>query len=116
MIIANVFTDFLKDFAVSGRMLGIKIIGSVLIIVIGWVIVGIIKRVITKPVEQTKFDPSFKRFLIKTVDIVLKVLIVLCAISNLGISTTGLIAALSAAAVAISLALKDSLGNIAGGI
>ena len=37
-------------------------------------------------------------------------------LSALGISTTGLLAALSAVAVGVGVALKDSLSNIAGGI
>ena len=46
----------------------------------------------------------------------LHIIIILSALSTLGISTSGLLAALSAAAVAVALALKDSLSSIAGGI
>ena len=47
---------------------------------------------------------------------ILNLVIVLTALANLGVSITGLVAAFSAAAVAVSLALKDSLSNIAAGI
>jgi small conductance mechanosensitive channel len=42
--------------------------------------------------------------------------IIISALSSLGIPTTSIIAVFSAAAVAIGLAMKDSLGNVAGGI
>lgn len=116
MFTLSVFSDFIAKFADTGKSLGLKFLGSLAIVVIGWIAAGIIRKIMVKALHKPKLDASFKKFLVKAVDIVLKVLVILSAVSNLGISTTGLIAALSAAAVAISLALKDSLGNIAGGI
>ena len=61
-------------------------------------------------------DVSLEKFFLKTVNIVLHIIVLLSALNALGISTTGLLAALSGAVVAVALALKDSLGSIAGGI
>lgn len=116
MFTLNVFTDILSKFTDSGKALGLKALGTLAILILGWIIAGIIKKVMVKALKKAKLDESFKKFLVKAVNIVFKTFVVLSAVSNLGISTTGLVAALSAAAVAISLALKDSLGNIAGGI
>ena len=116
MLTLNAFTKFLSKFSNVGKTLGLKVLGSLAILIIGWIVVKIIKKIVTKALSKAKLDSSFKKFIVKAIDIVLKTVIFLSAISNLGISTTGLVAALSAAAVAISLALKDSLGNIAGGI
>lgn len=95
-----------------------KIIGTVLIVLVGWIAVGIITKILRNALTRakTKLDISLINFFVTAANICLKLLIVLSALNNLGISTTGLIAAFSAAAVAISLALKDSLGNIASGI
>lgn len=95
-----------------------KIIGTVLIVLVGWIAVGIITKILRNSLTKakTKLDISLINFFVTAANICLKLLIVLSALNNLGISTTGLIAAFSAAAVAISLALKDSLGNIASGI
>ena len=41
---------------------------------------------------------------------------VLAALDSIGVSTSSMVAGLSAAVVAVGVALKDSLGNIAGGI
>ena len=59
---------------------------------------------------------SLEKFFLKVVNITLHIIVLLSALNALGISTTGLLAALSGAVVAVALALKDSLGSIAGGI
>ena len=93
-----------------------KLIGSAIIIVIGFFVAKIIKKIVRKYVENSKLDDSLEVFIINAIDICIKIVVVLAAISNLGVSITGLVAIFSAAAVAVSLALKDSLGNIAAGI
>lgn len=109
----------IKDFFVNPESSIVpKIIGTVLIVLVGWIAVGIITKILRNALTKakTKLDISLINFFVTAANICLKLLIVLSALNNLGISTTGLIAAFSAAAVAISLALKDSLGNIASGI
>ncbi len=89
---------------------------AILIFVIGhFVILGVL-RLPKRALKKTKIDPSLVNLLIKTLNIILHVIILLSALNTIGISTTGLLAALSAVAVGVALALKDSLGNIAGGI
>ena len=89
---------------------------AAVILVVGHFIIVYLLKLCSKAFKKANLDPSLERFLVKTLNIVLHVLILLSALSAVGISITGLIAAFSAAAVAIALALKDSLGNIAGGI
>ena len=106
-------TDSLINF---GKTYGFKIIGSILIFVLGWILSKLLVKLLRKGLVKTSLDISLVNFLLKTIHIVILILVLLAALSNLGISTTGLVAAFSAAAIAVSLALKDSLGNIAGGI
>ena len=106
-------TDSLINF---GKTYGFKIIGSILIFVLGWILSKLLVKLLRKGLVKTNLDISLVNFLLKTIHIVVLILVLLAALSNLGISTTGLVAAFSAAAIAVSLALKDSLGNIAGGI
>ena len=94
-------TDSLINF---GKTYGFKILSKLLV------------KLLRKGLVKTNLDISLVNFLLKTIHIVVLILVLLAALSNLGISTTGLVAAFSAAAIAVSLALKDSLGNIAGGI
>lgn len=106
--------EYLKTFATIALP---KLLGTILIVVAGWIAVKIIISVVRKALDKSgKLDVSLVNFILNTINICLKVLILLSALTNLGISTTGIIAAFSACAVAISLALKDSLSNIAAGI
>lgn len=92
------------------------VIKMVLILLIGHFIISYVMRIIKRAFGHGKLDKSLAEFLLKTINTVLHILIILSALNTIGISTTGLLAALSAAAVAVAVALKDSLGNVAGGI
>ena len=87
-----------------------------LIILIGHFITIYCVRILRKMFQKSKMDVSLAGFLGKAVNITLHILVVLTALNAIGVSTTGILAALSAAAVAVAVALKDSLGNVAGGI
>lgn len=95
-----------------------KALAAILIIIVGLVVIKVIKKIIKKALigSKAELDISLIDFIVRAIGICLKVVLVLSALATIGISTTGIIAAFSACAVAISLALKDSLGNIAGGI
>lgn len=86
------------------------------ILLIGHFIVVYIVRIVRKGFARSRMDRSLSEFLLKTIKIVLNILVILSALSTVGVSTGGLLAALSAGAVAVAVALKDSLGNVAGGI
>ena len=92
------------------------IIKMLLILVIGHFVVVYILKLTKKGLKKSNIDESLARFSIKVINIVLHIFIVLSALNSIGVSTTGILAAFSAAAVAISLGLKDSLSNVAGGI
>ena len=107
--LANQTIDFAKKY-------GIRLGEAVAIFVLGWLLIKLVKHILKKAFNKTDFDTSLEKFIVSVVDICLKIVLIICSISALGVSTTGLVAAFSAAAVAVSLALKDSLSNIAGGI
>jgi len=92
------------------------LIKMVLILVIGNVIIRILMRIINKAFEKSKLDRSFTGFAVKAIKIILHLFVIMSALAAIGVSTTGIVAALSASAVAVAVALKDSLSNVAGGI
>lgn len=87
-----------------------------LILLVGHFITVYVVRMLRKMFTKGKMEVSLLNFLTKAINITLHVLVVLVALNSIGISTTGILAALSAAAVAVAVALKDSLSNVAGGI
>ena len=105
--------DILKSFAINYLP---KIVGSFVIIIVGFLLAKLLRSIVKKHLAKTKLDESLVSFIITTVSICAKVVIILTALANLGVSITGLVAAFSAGAVAVALALKDSLSNIAAGI
>ncbi len=116
MITLNAMQDIMTKIPQFFKDYGLRVIEAVAILVLGWLLSKLIVKILKKTFSKTELDVSLEKFILKTVDICVKVIVVIATISALGVSTTGLIAAFSAAAVAISLALKDSLSNIAGGI
>ena len=93
-----------------------KLLMAAVVLIAGHFIIKIVRKILAKALVKFSLDESLVRFFDKAVNIILHILIILSALSTIGISTTGILAAMSAAAVAVSLALKDSLSNIASGI
>jgi len=103
----------LMDFATE---YGIKIIGAIVIWIIGsWIIKKIIKSVRLLMIKKD-YDESLQKFLSNFIGWILKILLILTILSQLGIETTSFAAILAAAGLAVGLALQGSLSNFAGGV
>ena len=95
---------------------GLPLLKAVIILLVGHFIIVYLLKWVKKAFDKSRLDLSLVKFLLKTISITGHTILVLSALNAVGVSTTGLLAALSAAAVGVALALKDSLSNIAGGI
>lgn len=105
--------DKLIDFA---AVYGIKVIGAIVIWVIGsWVIKKIMKG-IKKVMSKRDYDESLQKFLLNLMNWILKILLIIAILGKLGVETTSFAAILAAAGLAIGMALQGSLGNFAGGV
>lgn len=93
-----------------------KVIGAILVIVIGLWIVNRLVTVMARGMERSNTDPTLAKFLKNLVSIGLKVLLFISAAAMIDIQTTSFIAVLGAAGLAIGLALQGSLANFAGGV
>lgn len=93
-----------------------KLITAILIVGIGFIIAKYLTKLIVKTMKKGKVEPSVKSFLGSLINVVLKILVIICALSTLGIDMTSIITVLGTATVAIGLALKDSMANIASGV
>lgn len=91
---------------------GVKILGALLIFFVGkWVARKII-TLMRRGMERAQVDPTLISFASNALYVVLIVMIVIAAISNVGIETTSFMAIFGAAGLAIGLALKDTLANV----
>src|SRR5690554_1437812 len=95
---------------------GLKIIGAIVIWVIGsWIIKKLVRGARTVMTKRG-FDESLQKFLLNLISWLLKILLILAILSQLGVETTSFAAILAAAGLAIGMALQGSLGNFAGGV
>ena len=95
---------------------GIALITAVAIIVIGFWLVKRIKKIMAKFFIKKDFDPSLETFLMSLTSIALRILVIITALSQLGIEMTSFVALLGAAGLAIGLAFSGTLSNLAGGV
>lgn len=95
---------------------GLNILYGIIILIVGLIIVKIIKLVLKKILRKTKRDEAMSSFIVSLVNVVLEIVVLITALATMGINTASIIAVIGTCGVAIGLALKDSLGNIASGI
>lgn len=95
---------------------GTNLVIAVAVLVIGMMITKRITKVVSKILKKKDFDEALQGFLISLVSISLRILVVLTALSQLGLEMTSFIALIGAAGLAIGMAFSGTLGNFAGGI
>jgi small conductance mechanosensitive channel len=95
---------------------GLKIIGAVVILIVGLWLSKKIKNGVTKAMRKNKIDETLVRFISSVTYIALVAFVVLATISQVGIETTSIVAILGAASFAVGLALQGSLSNFAAGV
>ena len=93
-----------------------KLVGALLVLIIGLWLVGKISNLIKKALLNNKVDASVAPFLASVISSLLKVLVFISAATMLGFEMTSFVAILGAMAFAIGMALQGSLGNFAGGV
>ncbi len=89
---------------------------TISIFIIGHFIIVYVMKLVKKGFNKSKLDASLIKYCLKAINFVLHMFVILAALDALGVSTGSIIAATSAAVVAIGVALKDSLSNVAGGL
>lgn len=94
---------------------GPMIAASLLILVIGLLASKIIVKVAAKALKRSHLDPTGNAFLLSLLRALLYIFVIIMTLSKLNVPMTSIIAVLSAAGLAVSLALKENLSNVAGG-
>lgn len=95
---------------------GPKFIAAILMLIIGFALINIVINGFDKTLNRHKIDQSLHSFIKSVSSVMLKIMVVIIAANIIGIPPATFIAILSAAGLAVGLALKDSLANFAGGI
>jgi len=95
---------------------GLKVIGAIVIWIVGSFIIRKLLNVVRRIMNKRSFDEGLQKFLLNLLGWILKVLLVIAILGNLGVETTSFAALLAAMGLAIGMALQGSLGNFAGGV
>ncbi|MBO5249024.1 MAG: mechanosensitive ion channel family protein [Clostridia bacterium] len=95
---------------------GLRLVGALLILLVGFKLCKWLLKLIKRTKAFAKLEVGVQTFLASFLGIVLKIMIVLSAISLLGVPMTNFVALLASAGVAIGASLQGSLSNLAGGI
>ena len=105
---------------ISGVTIGAITLGGVLkglaLILIGLIVIRIVMKIVDTALEKAKNLSSLRVYIRSVVRVLLYFLLVLTVAPAFGINVTSLIALLSVAGLAVSLALQNTLSNLAGGI
>ena len=93
-----------------------RLISSLLILFIGLYIIRLINRLIRKIMVKRDLDPTLTKFLADILLWVLRIVLFVAVIDQLGIGTSSFVAILGAMGLAVGLSLQGSLSNFAGGM
>ena len=93
------------------------VLEAVGLFIVCYIAIKILRKAIDKILDKSKhLDPSLKTFFASAVNVLLWAIAVMIVASALGINITSLVAILSVAGVALSLALQGLLANVFSGI
>ena len=95
---------------------GIKVIGAIIILILGRIAAGIGRNVVRKVLEKSKTDPAVVSFVGSMIYFLILIFAVLAALAKFGIQTASFVAILGAAGFAVGFALQGSLANFAAGV
>lgn len=115
---------FAESFSKLGDELGItatqaavsNLLPAAIILIVSLIVIKVITTLVAKGVEKANVEKSLHTFIKSTVKFVLYFLVLIIVLGMLGIPITSLIATLSVAGLAVSLAIQSTLTNITGGV
>lgn len=108
-----VYKDKLMDMAIG---YGPRLLLAIIVLALGFWMIRIVVRIMVKALEKANVDISLRSFLGSATRLSLRIIVVIVVVSILGVETTSLVAMVGAAGIAVGLALKGNLSNLAGGI
>jgi len=106
------------DMAVElGTQYGLNIVFAVLILIVGFMIAGWVKRMVLKACSKSEtIDDTLGSFFSSLARYIVIIFTILAVLDRFGVETASLIAILGAASLAIGLALQGTLSNVAAGV
>ena len=101
--------------SLSGSLFFKKLMGTVLILVIGVLVIRVIMRLITAALEKSHLEKAAHSLIFSLARAAMYILLFLIAASQMGIDVSSIVALASVLTLALSLALQNMVSNLIGG-
>ncbi|HJS36200.1 MAG TPA: mechanosensitive ion channel domain-containing protein [Pseudoxanthomonas sp.] len=95
---------------------GLKLLAAAVIFLVGMWLAKRLSTGLERVLVRTQADTTLGGFLRRASYAAMMVLVIITVLTSLGVNPTSMLAVLGAAGLAVGLALKDSLSNIASGV
>lgn len=110
------FTKFLDTAVTTATQVGFKILGALVLYMIGRWLVHIVISFVSRGLERQKLEPTLLSYISSTIAVLLNIVLVVAILGYFGVETTSFAALLAAAGIAIGAAWAGLLSNFAAGI
>lgn len=101
------------------QLYGSKLLAFVIILAVGSICIKLLTKIAERALKRSKIDRTTHKFLHSIIKIALYILLIIIALSSpssFNMDMTSVVAIFSVAGLAVSLAVQDSLANVAGGM
>jgi small conductance mechanosensitive channel len=95
---------------------GLKVLGALVVLIIGRMIAKAVRKGVRKALERGKMDPTLVPFVSSLSYYLVMAFVLIAVLGMVGIETASMIAVLGAAGLAVGLALQGTLANFASGV
>jgi small conductance mechanosensitive channel len=95
---------------------GLKVLGALVVLIVGRMIAKSIRKGVTKALERGKMDPTLIPFMSSLTYYMIMAFVLIAVLGMVGIQTASMIALLGAAGLAVGLALQGTMANFASGV
>ena len=106
----------LSNLTELGIRYGLNLLFAILIFLIGKWVVKRIVHMVERLMTRSRMDVTLVSFISNVLYSLLLVLVIITALSKLGVNTTSAVAILGGMALAVGMALKDQLSSFAAGV
>jgi small conductance mechanosensitive channel len=108
--------NFMDQLIIFATTYGLKVLGAVLILIIGRIVAGVARRFVRKILKKSNADEAIISFAASLTFILIIVFAFIAALAKFGVQTASFVAVMGAAGFAVGFALQGSLSNFAAGV
>lgn len=112
----NYLTETITHFSEKIIELLPSLVAALVTLILGLWLANFLSKRLRYVLEKRNVEPTIRGFAHSIVSAILKILVFVIVITQLGVETTSLAALIGAAGLAVGLSLQGSLSNFAGGV